>query len=152
MIFSFTCAFSFPRIATASCFLPSLVALSRVSETLFATVKRKRTLEPGMFSENERREMISLRPLFFPPSRLSIPSFPCFGKNSQPPPLKKKNKKTKKTSLFTAIPACLAFTFYTVSNEEHHAGEKPERTYTNVRSKPFPWGEDALFTKKGGHH
>ena len=51
-----------------------------------------------------------------------------------------------------AIPACLAFTFYTVSHEEHHEGEKPERTYTNVRSKPFPWGEGPLFQKKGGHH
>ena len=93
-----------------------------------------------------------LAPSFFSPFSTLHPFFSLFRQKLSTPSSEKKNKKTKKTSLFSAIPACLAFTFYTVSNEEHHAGEKPERTYTNVRSKPFPWGEDALFTKKGGHH
>lgn len=63
---------------------------------------------------------------------------------------KKKQKKLKKT----AIPAVFGFTFYTLANEEHHAGEKPEREYLRTRAKPFPWrnGDEPLFTKKGGHH
>ena len=95
--------------------------------------KRSRRMRHHL--ENQRSEMI-----FVVFSR-SVPFLPSSTSTSG-----------KKKKLQPAIPACLAFTFYTISNEEHHTGGKPERTYTDVRSKPFPWGEDALFTKKGGHH
>jgi len=48
-----------------------------------------------------------------------------------------------------AVPACVAFGAYTLANEHPHSGDKVAREYTHVRSKPFPWGEDALFTLKG---
>ena len=115
--------------------------------------KRKETGEPGKFPKTNDAKGSPL-PFVAPSFLLSTQSLSLlslFGtlptSLSLDPFLKKKKKKP-----LSAIPACLAFTFYTISNEEHHAGEKPERTYTNVRSKPFPWGEDALFTKKGGHH
>ena len=94
--------------------------------------KRSRRMRHHL--ENQRSEMIIV---------VSLAQSLFFLLRPRPPEKKK---------LQPAIPACLAFTFYTISNEEHHTGGKPERTYTNVRSKPFPWGEDALFTKKGGHH
>ena len=58
-----------------------------------------------------------------------------------PPPL----------SLRVAVPGCIAFSIYSLANEHPHEGDKPDREYTNVRNKPFPWGEKPLF-HPGDHH
>lgn len=50
------------------------------------------------------------------------------------------------------MPACIAFCIYSLANEHPHEGDKPEREYTNVRSKPFPWGEKPLFDPGEKHH
>lgn len=51
-----------------------------------------------------------------------------------------------------AVPACIAFSIYSLANEHPHEGEKPEREYLHVRSKPFPWGDKPLFDPGEKHH
>ena len=71
---------------------------------------------------------------------------PCFLLRATHPP-------THHLSLFpSAVPACIAFSIYSLANEHPHEGDKPEREYTNVRSKPFPWGEKPLFDPGEKHH
>jgi len=37
-------------------------------------------------------------------------------------------------------------------NEKHEHHETPEYSYMRIRSKSFPWGDEALLEKKADHH
>lgn len=51
-----------------------------------------------------------------------------------------------------AVPACIAFSIYSLASEHPHEGDKVDREYTNVRNKPFPWGDKPLFYAGDKHH